>query len=237
MAGSNNVSKNGETKLCKGPLHRAGVRLPLNQFYQSENGVPYSQCIACRNHLLGRLPDSGLISWNDAEPVFERLFALTGGRREAAIAIGLPERSLLPNRLRPKIRVRTFNLARDKISELEQDIWNRGEAEVVLAEPLGSYIRAWVVRWVAERPRPQEKGKRGEFYGPINWLSDQTEIHISRIEQISNGKHPRVPLWQADRILTAMGENYLLRQDIKVIPNPVWSMETWYEHMRERGCI
>jgi len=114
-----------------------------------------------------------------------------------------------------------------------QGFITRGEAEVVPAEPLGSILRAWNVRWLQERP----KGRSGEFVGPVNWLAEQTGIHVSRVEQICNGKIPRVPLSQADKLLTAIDENYKLGSVIRIKPNPNWSFEKWQEYMQERGCF
>jgi len=113
----------------------------------------------------------------------------------------------------------------------------RGEPEVVSAEPLGSILRAWVVSWLNERPRDVGQKWSNEFVGPINWLADQTGIHISRVEQICNGKIPQVPLTQADKLLTAIGKNYIFGSEIHVRRNPNWSFEKWQEYMQERGCF
>jgi hypothetical protein len=109
----------------------------------------------------------------------------------------------------------------------------QGEAEVVPAEPLGSILRAWCVRWLQERPRDRQ----GEFVGPVNWLAEQTGIHIDRVEQICNGKIARVPLSQADKLLIAIDSNYMLGSVIRVKPNPNWSFEKWQEYMQGRGCF
>jgi len=113
-----------------------------------------------------------------------------------------------------------------------------GEPEVVPAEPLGSILRAWVARWLSDRPRGRKNNRAAsEFVGPINWLADETGIHISRVEQICNGEIPQVPLSQADKLLTATGEFYMLGHEIRVIRNSHWSLEKWQEYMQERGCF
>jgi hypothetical protein len=127
---------------------------------------------------------------------------------------------------------------------------SRGEAEIVDAEPLGSFLRAWIVKWHAERPFTTEsnfnphlsngrnlKSISNGFIGPIQWLSQETGIHTRTVSGICNGEFPRVGLSKADALLTATGQNYLLGSEISVKKNPRWSDETWREYMAERGCI
>lgn len=128
-----------------------------------------------------------------------------------------------------------------------------GPAEIVHAEPLGAVLRKWIVEWLAERPTSQlerevdltdaySSGKQKQvgilLLGPIQFLSMKTGIHIRRVSGICNGEFERVPLAQADALLTAIGKNELLATgEVPIYKNPKWSNERWFEYMRERGCI
>lgn len=242
----------GDRKLCTGPLHRDGLMLPLSRFYQHSDGRPFSQCIDCRNFYLGRGPESGLIPMEQAQPLLDRLFQLAGGKTIAAMALGLQRNYF--SRRQAAIRRKTFNDCRVLLEKLDQDRhWNRGEPEIVDAEPLGSVLRAWIVRWLAERPTltqtdvdedqsdaaysNRRKVIGNHFMGPIEWLSQETEINVRRVAGICNGEFERVGLSQADKLLTAIGKFDLLGYEIPVRANPIWSPEAWYAYMVERGCI
>jgi hypothetical protein len=245
-------SVNGDWKLCTGPLHRDGLTLPLTRFYQHADGKPFSQCIDCRNFYLGRGPDSGLIPMEQAQPLLDRLFQLAGGKTIAAMALGLQRNYF--SRGQASIRRKTFNDCRALLEKLDQDRhWNRGEAEIVDPEPLGSVLRAWIVKWLAERPilsqsdidedqtgsyhSERRKVVGMHFMGPLEWLAEKTEINIRRVSGICNGEFERVGLSQADALLTAIGEPYLLGNEIPVRANPTWSMESWLAYMASRGCV
>lgn len=234
------ISIIGDRKLCTGPLHREGVLLPITRFYILADGKPISQCIACRNYYLGRDADAGLISVADAMPMLERLFELAGGKTHAAARLGLPRNYF--SRQQTAIRRVTFNKARRLLEELDRERhYNRGEAEIVDPEPLGSVLRAWVVTWLAEHPLPdndpQLRNGSPAHMGPVQWLAEKTEIHIRRVSGICNGEFERVGLSQADALLTAIGEFDLLGFEIPVKMNPTWSTETWHAYMAARGCI
>ncbi len=111
----------------------------------------------------------------------------------------------------------------------------RGEAEVVAAEPLATILREWIEQWSRERPLNYEDFA-WRLMTPLEWLSENTGITKRRISGISKGEFPRIPLSQADAILTAIGQNHRLLTDVVVIRNPTWSLEQWIEYMQERGC-
>jgi hypothetical protein len=117
-----------------------------------------------------------------------------------------------------------------------------GEAEVVAGYELSAVLRKWVTEWLKDRPLPQHLGKRATpeetFMGPIDWLSEKTEIHIRRVRGIVNGEFATVPLSDADALLQAIDRPDILAVgEIGVYPNPNWSQERWVEYMRERGCV
>lgn len=122
---------------------------------------------------------------------------------------------------------------------------NRGEAEVVLGSELSAVLRKFVVEWLADRPNVFGGGvlnvdekELGDFYmGPINYLAEKTEIHVTRVGKIVNGEFDTIGLSQADALLTAANLSHKLGTDeLHVIPNPGWSPERWVEYMQSRGC-
>lgn len=206
--------------------------LPLKRFYFHSDGTPFAQCIECRNFYLGRDENAGTIPWEDALPVFERLWEIYGGKTKAAEALGLQRNAFSRNF--KTIRRKTFNAARRLLDqEDDQRRFKVGEAEVVTAEPLGAVLRNWIVMFMRERPN----GVDNVLMGPINWLSEKTEINERRISGIANGEFSHVPLSQTDALLTAIGRPDLLGIEIHVMPNPNWSMEWWLDYMAERGCV
>jgi hypothetical protein len=120
----------------------------------------------------------------------------------------------------------------------ERLIKGYGEPEIVAPEPLGGYIRAWIERWERERPgRITDTGSTANFMSAINWLAQETGLHVDRIRRIKSAQLEKVPFRQADKILSAMGESFRIGEDIEVIPNPRWSPELWHQYMSSRGCV
>jgi hypothetical protein len=121
-------------------------------------------------------------------------------------------------------------------AELKRRYNGMGEAEVVLGEQLSNVIRQWVKEWLVDRPRVDQIN--GRVMGPMDYLKEQTGIHIRRVQGIANGEFKLVSVTQADSILTVIGKQYMLSNgEIRVIPNPNWSLDRWTDYMRERGCI
>jgi hypothetical protein len=118
----------------------------------------------------------------------------------------------------------------------------RGSAEVVFGEQLSRVLQAWRERYLLERNPEIERAKdwvnpKSLVISPIHWLSEMTDIHETIVGKIINGYFKFVPLDQAERILWAIDMEYLLRNEIHVIPNPRWTLEEWVEYMREKGCF
>lgn len=118
----------------------------------------------------------------------------------------------------------------------------QGEAEVVPGFQLSAALRKWIVeyldgRHIFDNQAGHRKDNQLKFYGPLQYLSEQTEINERRISGLCNGEYPFVPLSQADKLLQAIERPDMLGIEIQVVPNPNWSPERWIEHMRERGCI
>lgn len=130
--------------------------------------------------------------------------------------------------------------AKKAIDELAINTQGQGPAEIVLAEPLGSILRRWTIEYLADRPRyPDADGNLNEFMGPQTLLAEKTGLTLRRVAGICNGEYPRVPLHQADALLTAIHHNGELAPGgrVTIHPNPNWSLERWFKYMEERGCL
>jgi hypothetical protein len=119
-----------------------------------------------------------------------------------------------------------------------------GEAEVVPGYQLSAVLRRWVTAWLVDHPLSQDdpQFRRNEIsvshVGPIQYLAEKTGINTRRVSGICNGEFLHVPLSQADQLLVAAGLFDLLgTNEIQVIQNPNWSLETWVAYMEGRGCI
>ena len=116
--------------------------------------------------------------------------------------------------------------------------------EIVEAEPLGEILRAWIVRYLAARPAKAmavttdpDYSTPVAHFGPIQWLSFHTGIHIKRTSEICNSKLEFVTFSEADKLLTAIGEEHHLREGtVEVFPNPHLSREEYERRRAERGC-
>lgn len=116
-----------------------------------------------------------------------------------------------------------------------------GEAQVVFGAQLAEILKEWRDLWELERTeyeqssygRPAGSG----VMGPTQYISTQTGIDRRRVSGIVNGEWKFIPLSQADAVLSAIGKDYLIGGFLHVIPNPNWSMESWVEYMKERGCF
>jgi hypothetical protein len=238
----------GSKKLCKGRTHPdGGEYVHLKNFHVHKSGRlkgrPFYVCIPCWNVLRGRDQSAGMISWEEAWPVVNRLIELLGSKRAVAQALGR-HRNWLYELKWDKLHREHLNEAKALLRQLEatESFHAQGEAEVVRAEPLSTVLRGWVTEWIAERPtNHQSMGTQPEdgrdFMGPIEFLAEKTEINPRRVSGIVNGEFEHVSLSQADALLTAAGLwDYLSLGEIPIIPNPNWSMEKWQAYMAERGC-
>lgn len=142
-----------------------------------------------------------------------------------------------------EIRSRRYNEQVQTALDSNQAQRKVGEAEVVSGEELSSVMRKWVVRFLADRPLDSHAigenswGEQAEFIGPMQMLTEHTEINIRRVRGICNGEFKYVPLTQAEALLIAIGEEYKLSNgEIRVIPNPMWTPEQWVDYMQSRGC-
>lgn len=236
------ISEDGTRKLCLGRTHpEGGEWVPLSQFHRHKTGPSagklFSVCKPCWNVLQGRDVNAGQASWDEAWPVFHRLEELLGSGAAVARRMGRQRNWLYEIRKSNTVRRTILLEAQRLLEQLEalRATRQRGEAEVVRAEPLGTILREWVIEWLAERPLETYGGE--SMMGPMQWLAEKTEIHIRRVSGIVNGEFPHVGLSQADALLTAIGQSYLLTiGEIPVIPNPNWSIEQWKAYMETRGC-
>jgi hypothetical protein len=116
-------------------------------------------------------------------------------------------------------------------------------AEVVMAAQVAPLIEEFMEEWKKERPwgGKGDYGRHEEtvyFYGPMEYIADQTGLSSRRISEYKSGRINAMPLEIAEAILMAIDKEYLLsRGDIQVVPNPNWSQERYIEYMRERGCV
>lgn len=122
-----------------------------------------------------------------------------------------------------------------------------GEAEVVLAEPLGDYLRRWNVRYLQEHPLPQQNAQNNfngdderhpvAHFGPVQYLAFHSGINLTVVGKICNSHFPHVSFSKADALLTVIDLSHLLGDEIPVIPNPHWTLKKWIDYMESRGCI
>lgn len=119
-----------------------------------------------------------------------------------------------------------------------------GEAQVVFGEQLSEILLKWKAAYLKERNPDTETGPfaysvkgYGPIVGPTQYISMQTGIDRRRVSGMMNGEYKFVPLSQADAVLSAIDKDYLIGGFLHVIPNPNWSMESWVNYMKERGCF
>lgn len=128
-----------------------------------------------------------------------------------------------------------------EMREAEKRKYNgAGEAEVVLSAQLAPILTEHRRRWNLERnAKTESELHQGSMVmGFLDWLSFETEIGVRRLWGIMRKEYKTVPFSQAEKILMALQEeNLLTNGDVRVIPNPNWSLEKWMNYMEERGCI
>jgi hypothetical protein len=237
-------------KLCRGPLHSEGVFIPITRFHFHKTGrragKPFASCKDCWKIYTHRNLDSGLVPWTQVTPVLDRLLVIYGSKAALCRELGW-QRSAL-SRGFDSILKHKFLKMKKLLDVKEQELRNKipgyqsspGEAEVVDSEPLGAVLREWCSEWLMEHPLPRQDPQarhKGAHMGPLQKLSFDTGINIRQVSGICNAEYPTVSLSKADALLTAIGQWDLLGDEIKVYPNPNWSMDRWLSYMEEMGCI
>jgi hypothetical protein len=112
------------------------------------------------------------------------------------------------------------------------------EAEVVPAVQLKSVIEAWIDRYESERTPNYHWNPLDNYFTALNWLCSETGMGHRTIQRILKLETKYVALRNADLLLTAIGESYLLSTgEISVVPNPKWTQEHFVAYMESRGCI
>lgn len=248
LARPDRFSENGEKKKCTGVLHREGVMLPLTRFHTLKSGKnagkPMPECIECWRVRHGRDPQGRWVQEAEWKPVVLRLVEILGTKTAVADALGENKQLFSRKRKDGRIRGGKFRKMERLLHDLEKGTkWNQGEAEIIENEPFGSILRQFIDDWNKDRPQGQEGGKTIKkevyFMGAIDWLAEKTGIHPRRVAAFKDNEIERIPFTQADALLQAMNlTHYMgLHGIIQPKPNPQWSMETYLEYMRERGCI
>jgi hypothetical protein len=118
------------------------------------------------------------------------------------------------------------------------------DPEVVRTVELAPVIRAWVVKYLREQTGTTGKVAYGvaaenDITGPWEILSSRTGINVRRLSLIVNEDEsvPYISLTQAEKLLIEIEQQHLLATgEVRVIPNPRWSVLRWVKFMAERGC-
>lgn len=257
-----NYTPNGDKKLCKGFLHKTDPKyLPESYFWRRKNGARESECIECRRARRGMNPKHRRIPLNETQPVLYRLKLYFGSLENVALAIGMGRNSLY--RGYKTLSGIYYSRAVDLVRQLDKEkipinVRNKGEPEIVEAEPLGKFMRDWVEAWKGERPLGSFIGDQRNAYGgirdensyerytpladqifvmgPISYLAEHCpNIHPRRITGVLRSEFHRVSLTQADELLTAAELAAFLGREIPVFPNPYWEIEKYMNEMIDRG--
>ena len=114
---------------------------------------------------------------------------------------------------------------------------NGFDLEVVPTSILGPIIEKFIKVWREERPLEDHSGNRErDFYSAYQWLEYEANVNPRRVNSVINQENRFVTLVIADKLLTAMGMQHKLGNEIPVVPNPRMTPERWAERMQERGC-
>lgn len=74
-------------------------------------------------------------------------------------------------------------------------------------------------------------------FGVWNWMEQETGIPKRSLYRIYLLETKSTSLETADKLLQGLGYPQALQNgEVKIIPNPQWSMVGWVAYMRERGC-
>lgn len=233
-------SENGDEKRCGGKTHKNGpVMLPLVKFHTHKSGPnkgkPFSECIECWRARRGYAPDGGWVSRDEWMPVVARLVNIAGSKAELCRATG--KHIGFFSRKRDRMSRRVLRELEQLLSELEAldtNYQGRSEPDIYDPEPFATVLNKFIDDWNEERPQDSSY----EFQGVVEWLHEQTGIHPRRILAFRKREIERVPATQVDALVQAMNLTHFLFDGTLVSkPNPLWSMESYLDHMRRSGCV
>lgn len=183
---------------------------------------------------------NGRIAIAEAQPVFDRLIAMYGTKAKVAKALGIHKQGFLnPNKT--YIHYKTYNRARELLAAKEDELSTSTHVplEVVDKHQLALILRKWVVQYVANRPEGFD-----DFSGPTQVIAERSGKSIRVVSGYINETHFHgtstnyVDVKVADELLIAIDEtNAFYDGRLPIIPNPLLSMERWFERMETRGCI
>jgi len=232
-------SEDGSMKLCRGMLHREGVMVPLHKYHIIKAGrlagKPMYECADCWRYRQGNKQSVSMdVMW----PVINRLKSYLGTDMAICDRMGVHRATI--SRMRHQERMNGEYVQRfidlDHEIAREQKIYRNktGGPEVIRAEPLGTILRKFCKDWFSVRPT----GVNTILMGPQDWLSTKTEISVRQIARFCNSENQFVSLVHADKIFTALGmQGWTEYDEIEIIPNPMWSLESYVAYMKERGCV
>lgn len=233
-------SENGDKKRCQGRTHPNGpVMLPLVKFHTHKSGPnkgkPFSECIECWRARRGYSPDGGWVSRDEWMPVVTRLVTIAGSKAELCRMTG--KHIGFFSRGRDRMSRRVLRELEQLLAELEKtevNLQGRSEPDIYDPEPFASILKKFIDDWNEERPMDSSSS---DFQGVIEWLHEKTGIHPRRILAFRKCEIERVPATQVDALIQAMNLTHFLYDGTLVSkPNPLWSMESYREHMRRSGC-
>lgn len=113
--------------------------------------------------------------------------------------------------------------------------WGKGTAEphVVDREAFAAVLLKFKDQWYADHPETAKGAfgnttnlgaAYGHWLGPWAWLEFETEIDATSIGKFSRLQLPLVPYSKAEKILIALGLEYMLSNgEIPVLKHPRWS--------------
>ncbi len=227
-------SKDRKKKLCRGPLHREGVMLPLKWFAAVKSGLNkgklLSQCRACRRVYMVRTPLNTLVKPEEYQPVIDFLLERLS-KNEACHRAGL-YKSFLSAR-RETMRFTSFlklQALADKLKSGNAPVsFPRSDPLVVPSEPLGEILRKFVDNWYKEHDgAPYELGR----YGPLAYLADKSGVDRKYVYNCVNSRLKFVGLRTADALLQALNMPELLATgEIPVLKSPMWSQKGYELYM------
>jgi hypothetical protein len=124
------------------------------------------------------------------------------------------------------------------------------EPFVVITNELAIVLEEWVDRHQSSHPRNIGKAFQGDTeiqsYGAMRFLADamgaRSDVRYTETKEyrllvkIKNRVNKHTPLSTADTILAAMEETYHLFVDVRPIPNPKLSQET-FERKRAEALV
>lgn len=188
----------------------------------------------CQKHYMQRYRDGGgRIDYVIAKPVFDKLFVIYGSKAAVARELGITKQGISAITRRGKINQTTLDKALALLAKNKQPGGNI-PLEVVDANLFALILRAWVVKYLADRPQSRQ------FTGPtaaIAFWAGISERTVSRYVN-NDSENPWVDINVAERLLIPIEEENALRDGrLPVFPNPSLSMELWMTRMKERGCI